>query len=80
MTGSKEPIMRLSKPEWRNIIENYLLNVAVEAQCRYDFKQKRSEYKRWKLLNSNLKRPDMPPQASYRIVLKYMTALTLVVF
>lgn len=61
MTGSKEPIMRLSKPEWRNIIENYLLNVAVEAQCRYDFKQKRSEYKRWKLLNSNLKRPDMPP-------------------
>ncbi|EJS41756.1 std1p [Saccharomyces arboricola H-6] len=61
MTGFSEPIMRLSKPEWRNIIENYLLNVAVEAQCRYDFKQKRSEYKRWKLVNSNLKRPDMPP-------------------
>ncbi|CAI4036361.1 hypothetical protein SMKI_15G2030 [Saccharomyces mikatae IFO 1815] len=61
ITGSNEPIMRLSKPEWRNIIENYLLNVAVEAQCRYDFKQKRSEYKKWKLLNSNLKRPDMPP-------------------
>ncbi|CAI4051351.1 hypothetical protein SKDZ_15G1990 [Saccharomyces kudriavzevii ZP591] len=61
MSGFNEPIMRLSKPEWRNIIENYLLNVAVEAQCRYDFKQKRSEYKKWKLLNSNLKRPDMPP-------------------
>ncbi|KOG96559.1 Std1p [Saccharomyces eubayanus] len=59
--GYKETIMHLSKPEWRNIIENYLLNVAVEAQCRYDFKQKRSEYKKWKQLNSNLKRPDMPP-------------------
>lgn len=30
---------RLSKPEWRNIIENFLLNLAVEAQCRYDYKR-----------------------------------------
>lgn len=29
----------LTKPQWRNIIENYLLNLACEAQCRYDFKR-----------------------------------------
>lgn len=43
-----EPVMNLSKPEWRNIIENYLLNIAVEAQCRFDFKRQCSEYKKWK--------------------------------
>ncbi|CCD26248.1 uncharacterized protein NDAI_0H00740 [Naumovozyma dairenensis CBS 421] len=41
--------MELSKPEWRNIIENYLLNIAVEAQCRFDFKERCSEFKKWKL-------------------------------
>lgn len=61
ITGRNETIMNLSKPEWRNIIENYLLNIAVEAQCRFDFKQRCSEYKKWKLQQSNLKRPDMPP-------------------
>ncbi|CCK68742.1 Std1p KNAG_0B03000 [Huiozyma naganishii CBS 8797] len=61
MTGRNEAVMHLSKPEWRNIIENYLLNVAVEAQCRFDFKQRCSEYRKWKLQQSNLKRPDMPP-------------------
>ncbi|CAI4058746.1 Mth1p SKDI_04G4890 [Saccharomyces kudriavzevii IFO 1802] len=59
--GRNEAIMNLSKPEWRNIIENYLLNIAVEAQCRFDFKQRCSEYKKWKLQQSNLKKPDMPP-------------------
>lgn len=48
MIGYHEVVMVLSKPEWRNIIENYLLNIAVEAQCRFDFKQRCSEYKRWK--------------------------------
>lgn len=38
----------LSKPEWRNVIENYLLNLAVEAQCRYDFKKVCHEAKKWK--------------------------------
>ncbi|CCC70947.1 hypothetical protein NCAS_0G00600 [Naumovozyma castellii] len=61
ITGRNEPIMNLSKPEWRNIIENYLLNISVEAQCRFDFKQRCSEFKKWKLQQSNLKRPDMPP-------------------
>ncbi|KAF0269437.1 hypothetical protein FOG48_01351 [Hanseniaspora uvarum] len=40
--------MLLSKPEWRNIIDNYLLNIGVEAQCRLEFKIKCKEYKRWK--------------------------------
>jgi len=39
---------RLSKPEWRNVIENYLLNLAVEAQCRYDFKKSCHELKKLK--------------------------------
>ncbi|SSD61052.1 related to Protein STD1 [Saccharomycodes ludwigii] len=61
--GVKEPIMYLSKPEWRNIIENYLLNIAVEAQCRFDFKKTCNEYKKWKIERNNsvLHRPDMPP-------------------
>lgn len=67
MTGRMEPIMHLSKPEWRNIIENYLLNIAVEAQCRYDFKHSCSEFKKYKAQQSNLKRPDMPPPSSIPI-------------
>lgn len=39
---------QLSKPEWRNVIENYLLNLACEAQCRIDFKRKCAELKRLK--------------------------------
>ncbi|KAG0671857.1 Msn3-like protein [Maudiozyma exigua] len=61
MTGLNEQIMNLSKPEWRNIIENYLLNIAVESQCRFDFKQQCSEFKKWKIQQTNLKKPDMPP-------------------
>lgn len=61
LLGYQENIMQLTKPEWRNIIENYLLNIAVEAQCRSDFKQRCSEFKKWKLQQANLKRPDMPP-------------------
>lgn len=64
ITGKNEPIMQLSKPEWRNIIENYLLNIAVEAQCRFDFKHRCSEFKKFKLQQqqqANLKKPDMPP-------------------
>lgn len=64
-TGRNESVMQLSKPEWRNIIENYLLNIAVEAQCRFDFKHRCSELKKSKQHEqqeiSNLKRPDMPP-------------------
>lgn len=29
----------LTKPQWRNIIENYLLNLGCEAQCRLDYKK-----------------------------------------
>lgn len=38
----------LTKPEWRNIVENYLLNLACEAQCRLDFKEACSDLKRQK--------------------------------
>jgi hypothetical protein len=38
----------LSKPEWRNVIENFLLNLAVESQCRSDFKKLCHELKKWK--------------------------------
>lgn len=47
--GTKESFMNLQKFEWRNIIENYLLNLAVEAQCRYDFKNNCNEFKKWKM-------------------------------
>ena len=47
--GAKESFMSLQKFEWRNIIENYLLNLAVEAQCRYDFKNNCNEFKKWKM-------------------------------
>lgn len=33
------PNAPFTKPEWRNIIENYLLNLACEAQCRLDFQK-----------------------------------------
>lgn len=51
LTNSGIPIFynnRLSKPEWRNVIENFLLNLAVEAQCRYDFKKSCHELKKLK--------------------------------
>ncbi|AMD19149.1 HBR248Wp [Eremothecium sinecaudum] len=63
LTGSNEPIMHLSKPEWRNIVENYLLNLAVEAQCRHDFKYAYSQ-KRCALRQRFVKRPDMPPPST----------------
>lgn len=47
--GAKESFMSLQKFEWRYIIENYLLNLAVEAQCRYDFKNNCNEFKKWKM-------------------------------
>ncbi|SMN22274.1 similar to Saccharomyces cerevisiae YDR277C MTH1 Negative regulator of the glucose-sensing signal transduction pathway, required for repression of transcription by Rgt1p [Maudiozyma saulgeensis] len=47
--GAKERFMTLQRFEWRNIIENYLLNLAVEAQCRYDFKYNCNEFKKWKM-------------------------------
>jgi hypothetical protein len=31
--------LALTKPQWRNIIENYLLNLGCEAQCRLDYKK-----------------------------------------
>lgn len=38
----------LSKPEWRNVIENFLLNLAVESQCRADFKRVCHDLKKYK--------------------------------
>jgi hypothetical protein len=38
----------LTKPEWRNIIENYQLNLACEAQCRLDYKRACTQLKRSK--------------------------------
>ncbi|AET40232.1 Std1p Ecym_5487 [Eremothecium cymbalariae DBVPG len=63
VTGRNEEVMRLSKPEWRNIIENYLLNLAVEAQCRFDFRNSCRSYKRWKQQHL-IKKPDMPPPST----------------
>lgn len=34
------------KYEWRNIIENYLLNIGIENQCRYEFKDMVSKLRR----------------------------------
>lgn len=48
---------KFSKPEWRNVIENFLLNLAVEAQCRYDFKKSCHELKK-------LKKNDVKPQVT----------------
>ncbi|SCV06153.1 LANO_0H23266g1_1 [Lachancea nothofagi CBS 11611] len=62
--GREESIMNLSKPEWRNIIENYLLNIAVEAQCRFDFKRHCADYKKWKQQQALVKKPDMPPPST----------------
>ncbi|CEP60703.1 Std1p LALA0_S01e17018g [Lachancea lanzarotensis] len=64
LVGRHEPVMILSKPEWRNIIENYLLNIAVEAQCRFDFKRHCAEFKKWKQLQALVKKPDMPPPST----------------
>ncbi|SCU92974.1 LAMI_0E12772g1_1 [Lachancea mirantina] len=64
LTGLNEPIMHLTKPEWRNIIENYLLNVAVQAQCRFDFKKKCTDFKKWKQDQLKVKKPDMPPPST----------------
>jgi len=38
----------LTKPEWRNIIENYLLNLGCEAQCRLDYKRSCMKLKKQK--------------------------------
>ncbi|KAG0671592.1 hypothetical protein C6P40_003729, partial [Pichia californica] len=45
------------KFEWRNIIENYLLNLGIEYQCRIEFKSKISKLKKIineKKINSNI--------------------------
>lgn len=44
-------VLYLNKIDWRNIIENYLLNIAVEAECRFDFRQRCRDFKKWKLDN-----------------------------
>lgn len=38
----------MSRPEWRNVIENYVLNLACEAQCRIDFKRQCAQLKKAK--------------------------------
>ncbi|KAH3674757.1 hypothetical protein WICPIJ_009489 [Wickerhamomyces pijperi] len=37
-----------SKPEWRNIIENFMLNLGVENQCRMEYKLALAEFKKFK--------------------------------
>lgn len=53
-TGAELPLSSASrpftKPEWRNIIENYLLNLACEAQCRANFQQMCRHMKRQKMI------------------------------
>lgn len=44
-------VIYLDKITWRNVIENYLLNIAVEAQCRFDFRQRCRDFEKWKLDN-----------------------------
>lgn len=39
---------KLSKPEWRNIIENFMLNLAVESQCRLEYKKAVGDLKRFR--------------------------------
>lgn len=53
----------LEKYEWRNIIENYSLNLAIEAQCRHDLKKCVSVLKRQrkKQLNGELQKGSFPP-------------------
>lgn len=50
----------LTKPEWRNIVENYLLNLACEAQCRIDYKKTCSYLKKKKQEQHSIK-PSSPP-------------------
>ena len=58
MNGNiKESFMKLQKFEWRNIIENYLLNLAVEAQCRFDFRNNCEEFKKWKASQNSIPSP-----------------------
>lgn len=40
----------LTRPEWRNVIENYLLNLGCEAQCRRDYKDACVELKKHKAM------------------------------
>ncbi|KAA8915701.1 hypothetical protein TRICI_002144 [Trichomonascus ciferrii] len=56
MEGNKP----LTKPEWRNIIENYLLNLACEAQCRIDYK-KTCSYLKKKKQEQHVTKPSSPP-------------------
>lgn len=44
-------VLKLTKVEWRNIIENYLLNIGVEVQCRHDFRKRCSNFRKWKVDN-----------------------------
>ncbi|CCK69723.1 uncharacterized protein KNAG_0C06270 [Huiozyma naganishii CBS 8797] len=48
----RDGVFYLAKHEWRNIIESYLLNIAIEAQCRSDFRKRCDEFKLWKLQNN----------------------------
>ncbi|QPG74765.1 hypothetical protein FOA43_002099 [Brettanomyces nanus] len=34
------------KFEWRNVIENYMLNLGIENQCRLEFKEQTNKFKR----------------------------------
>lgn len=55
------PILHMTKIEWRNIIENYLLNMGVEAQCRHDFRERCHDYKLWKIEQKRQTQTSMPP-------------------
>lgn len=54
----------LTKPEWRNIIENYLLNLACEAQCRIDYKKTCSAIKRQRAADQQQTITLSPPSPS----------------
>ncbi|ODV87531.1 hypothetical protein CANARDRAFT_26924 [[Candida] arabinofermentans NRRL YB-2248] len=59
------------KFEWRNIIENYLLNLAIESQCRFEFKLKCSNLKKIKQSKStNTSNSVNNNKDLYRMVLK----------
>ncbi len=63
LPDSLEASRILSKPEWRNIIENYLLNLGCEAQTRTEFKMacKQAKQEKEKILGIQSSSHHMEP-------------------
>lgn len=77
----KHSHMPFTKPEWRNVIENYLLNLACEAQCRVNFQQSCSDLKRQKLMmieaiNNDETRRSSPKSCSPLLKKAILTSLS----